>query len=121
MPRWEPGGVFMRGHRGITVALAILLLLNALPFLYLGAYYWMLDARTIAVRFGDDVDIIGAMKPHYRFGGKFSEVFFAPAHAVDKHLHPDEWEKERVEPAQPATSPMNETGGSNTDELGRST
>jgi hypothetical protein len=90
----------MKNGLPLLAVLALMALLIASPFLYLGAYYLMLRGRTMEVSFENGLDVWGAEKPLYRGGGEVVEKFFAVANAIDIHLRPDAWEKERRVPAE---------------------
>ena len=69
-----------------------LLLLIALPLLYGGAYWFMLNGRITTVDFARE--LVLDEQPSYRFGGYVSAAFFAPANAIDQNMWPSKWKKE---------------------------
>lgn len=70
----------------LFAALAILVLVIAL---YAGSYLAMLNGSVtiIAPESPDTLQIA----PAYRFGGRWADVIFFPAHEVDRRIRPHRW------------------------------
>lgn len=88
----------MRNAAPVLTISALALLLVALPLLYFGAYYALLNGR-VEVGTMEDTDFIvwEDDTPSYRQEGEMLESFFHLANEVDKRLRPGEWKKARTE------------------------
>ena len=64
----------------------------AIMLLYGGAYLGMMERIDLGISSiaGEETPMVA-----YRFGGDWSESFFAPAHEIDRQLRPDLWKGER--------------------------